>query len=368
MSSLKQKDNGIYYFLGSIPSHGLHALPLYREIGGTFVVTSKRALDIITSYGVNAFMLEDRPDINLNFGYNIPRTIRYLNKHAKVVLFYEIYGFPVGMRLTKPTTVFLTHGNILKQYLSPKRLAALKQYDYMVGLGPYNKQKFINEYHIPATKLVDLGIARTDEVVAHRGEVVGADSLIKTLGLVPNQPVVSYMPTFWGASSIYNVGKEIVRNIPDNYNLIFRPHPQTPERIIYEYLGIIASKPGNVVYAPEGRFKDISLTRMYEASRAVIGDISSVMLEAILIDKPLIFAYDAGGRQQTEKDIESIKNVVDYSARIDIESVRSLPYILENALTRGINPDIWKATKDYTFFHHDGTSVEAIANFVRKLV
>ncbi|HEY1085858.1 MAG TPA: CDP-glycerol glycerophosphotransferase family protein [Candidatus Saccharimonadales bacterium] len=368
MSLQNKENNGVYYFLGSIPSHGLHALPLYSKIGGTFVVTSQKALDTISAYGVKAIMLEDRPDINLNFGYNIPKTIRFLNKHAKVVLFYEIYGFPIGMRLTKPKTLFLTHGNILKQYLSPKRITALKQYDYMVGLGPYNHHKFQIEYSIPASKLLPLGIARTDDVVANRGKITGADSLIDLLSLVPNQPIITYMPTYWGASSVHNVGKEILRNIPDSYNLIFRPHPQTPERIIYEYLGIIDAKPGNVVYAPEGKFKEATLIRMYEASSAIIGDISSVMLEAILIDKPLLFAYDTGGHRQTEKDVESIKDVVDYSAHIDIESVRSLPYILENALARGVDSSIWETTKDYTFFHHDGTSVASIAQFIKKLL
>lgn len=369
MTNQKNKNsNGIYYFLGSISSHGLHALPLYKKIGGTFIVTSQQAFDSISAYGVDVIMLEDRPDINLNFGYNIPKTIRFLNKNAKVVLFYEIYSFPLGMRLTKPKTLFLTHGNILKQYLGPKRVIALRQYDYMVGLGPYNRNKFINEYSIPEQKILPLGIARTDDVVANRGKITGADTLIDKLSLQPDRPIATYMPTYWGASSVYNVGKEILRNIPNDWNLIFRPHPQTPERIIYEYLSIIAAKPGNVVYAPEGEFKDVTLTMMYEASSIIIGDISSVMLEAILIDKPLLFAYDTGGHQQSEKDTESIKDVVDYSARIDIESVRSLPYIIENSLARGIETSIWKETKEYTFFHHDGDSVASIASFIKKLL
>lgn len=360
-------DNGIYYFIGSIPSHALHALPLYKEIGGTFIVTSKFAYEALVGYKVKVMMLDDKPAVNLNFGYSIRNTIRYLNRHARVVLFYELYGFPPGSRLTKPKTFFLTHGNILKHYFSHKRLSILNQYDYMVGLGPYNKNKFVNELQIPEKIIVDLGVARTDEVVANRGKIVGDTELIATLGLVPDRPIITYMPTYWGASSVYNVGKAIIRNLPDEYNLIFRPHPQTPESIINEYLGVISSKSGNVAYAPEGRFKDVTLTRMYEASTAIIGDISSVMLEAILIDKPLLFAYDAGGLRQTRKDVESIESVVDYSARIDIQSVRSLPYILQNALARGINKDIWQSTKDYTFFHHDGTSVNSIAEFVRKI-
>lgn len=359
--------NGIYYFIGNMPSHAMHALPLYKALGGTFVVASQQAKKELEKYSVDVLLIDDRPKQSLSFGRSIINTIKYLNKNARVVLFYELYDFPIGSRLKKPKTIFLTHGNMLKAYMSPKRIAMLKQYDYMVALGPYNKQKFINELGINPLQLVDLGIARTDEIVAHRGELWGIKKMANTLNIDETKSIVAYMPTYWGASSIYNVGKEILRNISPEHSLIFRPHPQTPEPLLYEYMNILHDRP-NIVYVPEGKYKDVSLIDIFNASSIIIGDVSSVMLEALLADKPLLFAYDLAGHQQTAKDYESIQEVVDYSTPIDIESVRSLPYILNNALARGINKNIWKITKERTFFHYDGTSVSSIATFVRSFL
>jgi len=374
-------DNGIYYFLGNITSHILHALPLYKELGGTFVVLSRKAEAEVRAYGVPVLVLDNKPRSWKRFGHHyklvyhyldINRSLRatseYLNKHARVVIFYELYDFDPSVRLTKPKTVFLTHGNMLKNYMeSNDRLEVLKQYDYMAALGPYMKREFIEKNHIDPHRLVDIGIARTDAIITDRGRVVLSDNLLDELGLDPKKKIFSYMPTFWGPSSIYNIGKEIVRNFPENYTLLFRPHPQTPDKLLAEYLHIIDSKP-NVIYAPEGKYQHLGIIELFAASSAIIGDVSSVMLEAILTEKPLIFAYDSGEHKQSREEYRAIREIVDYSQKIDGQNIDSLETILDASLNTGVDTATWHVVKDRNFFYSNGGCTTAIATFIQKLL
>jgi CDP-glycerol glycerophosphotransferase (TagB/SpsB family) len=381
MNAGQRADNGIYYFLGNITSHILHALPLHRELGGTFVVLSEKAKQEVEKYGVPVIAIDDKPSRLTRFGFrfkpvyhyltidkSLRKTVDYLNKHARVVLFYELYDFEESVCLTKPRTVFLTHGNMLKDYMAGgNRLEVLKQYGYMAALGPYLKKQFIEKDGIDPAKLVDIGIARTDDIVKNKGKVTLPESLVKSGDIDAAKKIISYLPTFWGPSSIYNIGKKIIRNFPDEYTLLFRPHPQTPQKLLREYFEIIAAKPGNVIYAPEGKYENLGLLEILSASSAIIGDVSSVMLEAILLEKPLIFAYDSGEHKQSDGDYRAIGEVIAHSQKIDAQNIGSLGKILETSLKNGVNASAWHEVEIRNFFHCAGGSAAAIARFVRQI-
>lgn len=381
MTKTAQKHNEIYYFLGNITSHILHALPLYKQLGGTFIVLSERAKKELDSYDVPVVVIDDRPHKWIRFGIKVKpvnhyqkigndlkKTVDYLNKHAQVVIFYELFDFYQATKLTRPKTIFLTHGNMLKSYMqNGNRLEIIKQYDYMAALGPFLKKEFIEQDGIDPEKLVDIGIARTDEIVANKGKVILPKHIIDELKLDPKKPIFSYIPTFWGPSSVYDTGLEIVRNFPDKYTLIFRPHPQTPSKIITRYLNIIKTKP-NVIYAPEGRFKNFGLVELFNASSAIIGDVSSVTLEAILTEKPLVFAYGADEHSHGANEYRAIQEIVSMSQIINPENARSITKILDTSLKNKINVKVWSTVIKRTFYHSNGTSVASIASFIKSLM
>lgn len=91
------------------------------------------------------------------------------------------------------------------------------------------------------------------------------------------------------------------------------------------------------------------------------------MLEAILTEKPLLFAYDSGANKQPASDYAAIQDVVEHSARIDMQTVRDLPKILQQSLKNGIDKKIWQAAKTRNFYHADGGSTAVITSFVRRL-
>lgn len=381
-TKISTSDSGVYYFLGNITSHITHALPLYEQLGGTFIVTSDRARRIIESrYNVPVLNVDNRPFKLVWTGRRFKRLHHYivmdeelkksyifLNNRARIVIFYELFEIERPDWLTRPIKIFLTHGNMLKNYMKmyPKRLEIVKQYDFMAALGPYMKNQFVSD-GIPAEKLVDIGIARTDKVVANKNNVIISKPLKAALGTTTKTQVVAYLPTFWGPSSIYGLGLEILKNFPDNYILLFRPHPQTPKKILWRYDRYIKSRT-NIIQVDEGRYPEIDLVDIFNASSIIIGDVSSVMLEALLLNKPLIFAYANGKHRQNIQDYASIADVVSVSQSVDNTNVTLLPEIINKSLDDGVDKAIWRKAKDRNFYFHDGNSVQHISAFISNLV
>jgi CDP-glycerol glycerophosphotransferase (TagB/SpsB family) len=374
----EQADNGIYYFLGNITSHILHALPLHKELGGTFVVLSKRAKREVEKYGVPVIAIDNKPYRWQRFGWRIKpvyhylkideslhKTSQFLNKRARVVIFYELYDFSKPVRLTKPKTIFLTHGNMLKDYMANNsRLLTLNQYNYMASLGPRLKKIFTECDGIDQSKLIDVGVARTDSLVKHKGTIWINPDLSTEIGIRPDKKLVAYMPTFWGQSSIYDSGLHLIKNFPERYTLIFRPHPQTPRSLLRKYQHIIRSKP-NVIYAPEGLYQAATLENLFAASSVIVGDISSVMLEAILVNKPLIFMELGTGSLPTAYD--AIKEVVEFSQKIGLDT-NDVGSVIDHSIERGVDGALWLQCQRNNFFNFDGDSTKAIAGFIRKSI
>lgn len=377
----KLSKNGIYYFLGNITSHITHAIPLHKELGGTFVVTSNKARKQIEElYNVPVINIDNKPykimkpgrrpkliHEYLTLDRSLKKTYKYLNSNARVIIFYELFELEKPEWLSRPKKVFLTHGNMLKNYMTmhPKRLDIVKDYDYMAALGPYMKQQFIND-GIDPDKLLDIGIARTDDVVKNKGKVTISPALQSSLGDNSSKVIVSYMPTFWGDSSIYNTGFGIVRNFPEDLTLIFRPHPQTPQKILKKYNQLIKHR-DNIIYLPESNNKKITLVDILNASSVIIGDASSVTLEAILTQKPIIFAHDKPNGKGLNI-YKSIKSIIDVSEEVNSDNAIELPEIINRSLNRNIDKNIWLEAISLNFYNSDGNSVSEIKKSIEKII
>jgi len=373
---MTDSSNGIYYFLGNITSHVLHALPLYKELGGTFIVTSKRAQASLKEYGVPVVCVDNVPYVwkwqgrrprriteYLDIDHRFDKTVSLLNMHSTVVVFYELFNFADELDFEKPKKIFLTHGNMLKNYfkMHPQRLENIKQYDYMAALGPFMKREFIRS-GIDKNKLIDIGVARTDDVLALARKVTITDKLT-ALGVPSDKPVVSYLPTFWGDSSVEKLGPKILENISDDYSIIFRPHPQTPQKILNKYSSLLTRK--NVFYVPERGSDKPSLLDIYASSSVIIGDASSVMLEALLLDKPLVFAEpDSHANVDPHNQLIEVER---FSQHISIEHVSDTTDIIEKAIAKGIDHNLWDQSKATSFFDAHGGSTQSIARFIQSL-
>ena len=72
--------------------------------------------------------------------------------------------------------------------------------------------------------------------------------------------------------------------------LLVRLHPQTPEPIVARYRRLADERPHVHLMLDDSPGR--GLLDLLAAADVVVGDLSSVMLEAVLLDKPLVFAVD----------------------------------------------------------------------------
>lgn len=352
------ESNGIYYFLGNIPQHITHVLPLYSLIGGTVVVTSKAAADLLSAHNVRTLLIDEAPDLFLELDTKISKTINFLNDNAKVVLLYEIFTFD-GIRFDVPT-IMLSHGIAIKDYWTNHKIESLIQnYSFIATLGPFLKD-LMKDRGVPNHMLIDVGLARNDLIIEKWARYSRKD-FIRSLPNYRGQPIVCYMPTYWGASSVFDTGLEIINNISEEYYLLFKPHPQTPEETLSNYKHVIAAK-NNLHYLSES---EADLLSLYKYTDAVIGDLSSVVADVILAKKPIVFAYGGGGYQQDPSVYWPLREVHATSLRISPGEGECVNLILHATLNRRSSiGKYYRLTSNRLFFNLEGDSRQGLLQFM----
>lgn len=359
MKSLKNnQSNGIYYFLGNIPQHITHVLPLHALIGGTVVVTSKAALDTLAPYDVPAVYIDDVPDLFLELDRKIKKTIDYLNENARVIFVYETFVFK-KIKITAPV-IMLSHGVPLKDYWVEWKINTVVQnYTYIATLGRFMREQLVHK-GVPEDMLIDIGLSRNDLIINRQAKY----SKREFLRMLPNykgQPLICYMPTYWGATSVFDTGIEIINNISDKYYLIFKPHPQTPWEAIEKYRQIISQK-HNAHQIPE---EEADLLSLYKYADVIIGDMSSVMADAILADKPIVFAYGGDENQQDKKLYYPIREAQTTSFSISAGQGDCIDLVIDAARHKKYVKKIaYQSVKERLFFNLDGDSRQKIAQFI----
>lgn len=355
-------ENGVFYFLGNVPSHINHALPLYRSLGGTFVVLSQNSLEYCKSYGVDVIMVDDQPNLFLEFeGELVKDTIDFLNKHASVVIYYEIY--PIAEHLSA-LQIMLTHGNSFKDYYIDWRRELMPFYDYFAGLGPLWEKKTI-EAGVERDKILKVGLARQDDIVSSRGSDRKTKKILKAFGR-RGKKVVTYMPTWWGPTSVNDVGLNILRYLSEEYVLIFRPHPSTPSELIDRYIEIIDTEKLNAFYVPEGNQYHLSIDDILSGSDLFIGDMSSVVLEALLAMKPILIAYGSGDRGQEEALYRPIFPALKAHPSITEHNVVKVNELIDAAINQSKSEVNYITSINRVFYGAEGGNVRQIEGFIKE--
>lgn len=356
--------HGIYYFLGNIPAHLNHAILLYEQLGGTFVVLSEEFYEHCRHLGIPAIMLDNRPKAFLQFPRGqATKTINFLNQNASVVIYFEI--FTISKYINVPQ-VFLSHGNSLKNYFIDWRKDVLPYYTVLAGLGPHWREQILQAGGSPK-QVINMGGIRSDRIIKYSGRVKGRRKVAKKLGLTPRKPIVSYMPTWWGPTSVSDLGLSIVRNMSEEYSLIFRPHPQTPQDLIDKYLSVINKEKLNACYVPEENPQGISILQIYEATNLFICDMSSVVLDIILTKKPILFAFGSTGGRQSESSYEPIKEIFDMHESITAQNVRDENEIIQNALSSQMDEELMKLSISRVHYGLEGQNTKDTVELIKAL-
>jgi len=368
------RSSGIIYFIPEVPGHFMHAAPLYKLIGGTVVTASKKnKKEIMEKYQVECVAVDDVAISDVrNFKSDVlAKTFEYINKHAKVAIFYDLMD--IGGRLSVPS-IFLHHGVSLGKvrafWEGESRIRYVKQLDYIAN-GDQFSHEIMLKRGVPEAKLLDLTIARTTEII--QKTVLfrwrNARKARRKLGVGRSRKIIVYMPSYWSKNSLEDTGLNLLRQIDEKYTLIFWPHPQTDRKIVQKYEEI-AKRRSNIIIGQ--RVKGLDILDLYAVADLFVADPpTSVVSDMILANKPVVFAY-GGGENATIADLPwPLEMVVSSALRLDCAASyhrEVVNNIVGRALRVGLDKRAYRSFIDAVFYNTTGSAAVRTAQYIEVIV
>jgi len=269
-----------------------HLAPLCEKLNCPLITAEKKVADLAFSY---------YPSIKtLYVPYN-ELTLRYLSSYDTLIsstfwkplqkkLFQMLFSKDINL-------VFLPHGNSDKGHIKP----LLEPYAFQDHVFLYGNQMI---EHLKKREVFDqlksysiIGNHRLDYYQKHQ-EHFDAFTYKKVFShLNPENKTLLYAPTwndYENLGSFASFSQRLVDGLPDNLNLIIKPHPLIKERSIEQYVQLSVNKK-NILLLED-------FPPVYPLLAKVdgyIGDFSSVGYDFLYFQKPMFF-FDKENRK--EKD------------------------------------------------------------------
>jgi len=206
------------------------------------------------------------------------------------------------------------------------------RYDLILLSGKRMGKNLLEKRLLTPTNFAKVGVPKTDLLFANN---ISSREILEGLGLDPNRKTILYAPT-WSTSknlclsSIPFFGVAICKAIKNNVNFIFKPH-QNVQRL-NEFPKQISEMRRIIKQNENMRFLDPSIDAitLMRASDLLITDFSSVGIEFLLLNKPLMF-IDHLGKKYSDPNLLDIQ-IREAGEKVDnIENLATtITYCLEN--------------------------------------
>lgn len=348
----------LYYIANSIYQFA-YALPVYKRIGGTFVVHNKkkykhfmREMAGVAAHGENNnkstpdIIIVKREDVNQLEG----------------ILFFLANTINPGAQYEKSITLFHEHGTSDKKYEggSPIAIKKLEKYDYILLSGPKNKVRLHDiGLDLPESKMIQIGCLRFDDYLSN---IINREDAIHALGIIDeDRPTILYAPTWkFGNGTFKALANHFIKTITKDYNLILRPHyhDRRYARLLYLSHKLLGRK--NVYYSPPEKLILADTYAAFAASDLLISDMSSVIYEYLITGQPIILASNAFQAQHKMPDALSVRpHVKIYDGQIPIND------LIKAELGR--SNGIYSSLLTNCFYNTSGGAVEKTVSFIQSL-
>jgi CDP-glycerol glycerophosphotransferase (TagB/SpsB family) len=357
----------------------MHAAPLYEIIGGTVITVSQEVRKkIIEKYHVKCMAVDDVKINNISTfdSHELSKTFDFLNKKAKVVVFYDLIDLDGQL---KDSSIFLQHGVSVGKaeafWENGRRLDYVKQMIIVSSVDRYNRTIMVRT-GVPEDRLIDITIARTTELIQKTRlfKSLNTSRARKKLGLHGRRKIIAYMPSYWSKTSVTSTGLNLVKNISDKYTIIFWPHPQTTPDVLNQY-DRIAEERSNVVIGQ--KVAGIDIMDVYSAADFFFSDPpTSVISDMILAHKPIVFCRgkgDDGYGNNEESDVlhGALQSVVSTSLSLDYPtSLREdiIDEVCRRVYKIGFDKKIYDNFINGVFYNTTGSAAVRTAQCVLRLM
>lgn len=386
-----------FYYLGNVHQHVLHAEPLLRATGGELVVLSEGSRRYCEERGLAVRQADEYPDGYENLDLRrVAKTVELLDRPENVVFFFNSSNLPAA--LSRAATVFVPHGNALKLEISDSIAATWKSCDRVVAGGPLFSDH-LRANGVAGEKILPGGLPRNDLILRRLAGGDAKKNLLAALEVKGERKVVTCFTTWYGLTAVRFTMRRVLRSLGDDLLILFRPHPDTPADVLDPLLQICRDRE-NVFYLPEGRYPGIDLVEMLAATDLFVLDHGSMVADAILTARPLVFALDRlyldtyRNRFRRSrwtpywlirnnlapllffwKDIVSVRagayrpvrEIVAASPKIEQWGRGNPDDVVRRALAGGVPAAPWKAVRERLFYSLDGRAMERIQGFAEAL-
>lgn len=182
-------------------------------------------------------------------------------------------------RHTKVLQVWHACGAVKQFGNQIRRQYEVRNYDAVLACAPCWKKPYSEAFELREDQVKTVGCPRIDELLDEKKMKKRVDRLLEKYPQLKDRKILLYAPTFRGniVDGLYSVpfsGREVVRQLPEDWVLVSKYHPLLRESI-----------------ETDDRSFDLSREDLYTlmaASTAMISDFSSVIFDYSLLGKPMV--------------------------------------------------------------------------------
>ncbi len=313
----------LYYFANNIYQFS-YAIPIYEKIGGTFLVRDKKCLTQF-KWAMRKMNRDDSRNGILNYP-----SVKLISKKERQNLKGIIIFCSNSISLKEypnATTIFLEHGTGDKKYggakpdkENPLDYAAQKllSYDYIFTSGEKNIYRIKN---------------------------------------------ILYAPTWnFGDGTLDKYAQYFIRQITTEYNLIIRTHYHDYKKIIQLKFWAKLHGLKHVYFSnPLDQIRNNTF-HDFIVSDLMISDISAVIYEYIIMDKPMILISN---KTKFRHDMPNKMNAMKYATIWNGKSY--INDLIKQSFADKKRTVKYKELLDNCFFYNDGKSAERAVEFIKSL-
>ena len=264
-------------------------LPVFEEL-------KSRAGDRIAFYLATEYAsLDDQLDV-----FGVPRSRRFHPRLARAFLLADVFlsASVYGKGPRTAHRINISHNQPTKFEAYPKEY--VRNYDVHFLTGPLHRDQYEHMFQLHGLdmskfKFVDVGYPKSDALLQGK---YNRDAVLTELGLDPSRKTILYAPAWDPGGSLRSFGEQVIEQLLsiEDVNVVVKLHPVShtpPQSASFDfYTGGVNWKERFSRYESNPRFRHITAFQvdpLLIASDLLVTDFSSVALEYVGLDRPIIY-------------------------------------------------------------------------------
>jgi CDP-glycerol glycerophosphotransferase (TagB/SpsB family) len=353
----------IYYYARQVYQFS-NAVPLYKEIDGTFLIKRFKRIIQFKKYFRNGNFSPDHKSL-LNTPPILKRNAIDVNDLKGIMI--SLSNVVINNNPEQLKTIFIGHGTGDKKYGTSEKKSVsnakkLESYDYHFVSGPKHLEKLKDSgLNIPEEKLIKIGNLRFDDYV---NDKIDKERVMDRLGIKDRtRKNILYAPTWrWGDGTLLEYTPLFSKEITKEHNLIIRPHHHDRQYIKKMKLQAKINNIKHVYFSNPAAVIKSDTMHDFRVSDLLISDTSSILYEYLITGNPIIVI------QNKFSDLHKMPdnlNVMKHAALY--HGTENILNLINTSLKSSNLTDIYKNLLDNCFYFNDGKSVSRAAEFIHSI-